>query len=94
VLVLHDLNHACRYSHHLIAMRRGAIVTEGRPSEVVTRELVREVFALACQIVPDPVCGTPMVIPIGRHLGVDMPAGDELAPPPAGPPTPTAGGTP
>ena len=95
VLVLHDLNHACRYSHHLIAMRRGAIVTEGRPSEVVTRELVREVFALACQIAPDPVCGTPMVIPIGRHLGVeDMPAGDELAPPQAGSHTPTAGGTP
>jgi len=95
VLVLHDLNHACRYSHHLIAMRRGAIVTEGRPSEVVTRELVREVFALACQIAPDPVCGTPMVIPIGRHLGVeDMPAGGELARPQAGPHTSTTGGTP
>jgi iron complex transport system ATP-binding protein len=76
-------------------MRRGAIVTEGRPSEVVTRELVQEVFALDCQIAPDPVCGTPMVIPIGRHLGVDdMPAGAELAPPRAGPHTPTAGGTP
>jgi iron complex transport system ATP-binding protein len=95
VLVLHDLNQACRYSHHLIAMRRGAIVTEGHPSQVVTRELVEEVFALRCQIAPDPVCGTPMVIPIGRHLGVEhMPSGDELAPSNAGPHTPTAGGTP
>jgi iron complex transport system ATP-binding protein len=30
VLVLHDLNHAARYSHHLIAMRQGRLVTEGR----------------------------------------------------------------
>jgi iron complex transport system ATP-binding protein len=94
VLVLHDLNQACRYSHHLIAMRRGAIVTEGHPARVVTRELVDAVFALRCQIAPDPVCGTPMVIPIGRHLGVDMPTGGEVATPQAGPPTPTAGGTP
>jgi iron complex transport system ATP-binding protein len=67
VLVLHDLNHACRYSHHLIAMRAGAVVAEGPPAEVVTRELVEHVFGLRCQVVPDPVSRTPMVIPIGRH---------------------------
>ena len=70
VLVLHDLNHACRYSHHLVAMRDGAIVAEGRPADVVTAELVQHVFGLRCQVVPDPVSQTPMVIPIGRHLDV------------------------
>jgi iron complex transport system ATP-binding protein len=67
VLVLHDLNHACRYSHHLVAMRSGAIVVEGDPSAVVDETLVREVFGLDAKIVPDPVAGTPMVVPIGRH---------------------------
>lgn len=67
VLVLHDLNQACRYSHHLIAMRSGSIVAEGKPAEVVTCELVEEVFDLRCTLVPDPVSGTPMVVPIGRH---------------------------
>ena len=67
VLVLHDLNHACRYGHHLIAMRDGAIVAEGTPSDIVTTELVEEVFDLRCQLVSDPVSGTPMVVPIGRH---------------------------
>jgi iron complex transport system ATP-binding protein len=70
VLVLHDLNQACRYSHHLIAMRSGSIVAEGKPAEVVTCELVEEVFDLRCKLVPDPVSGTPMVVPIGRHAGL------------------------
>jgi iron complex transport system ATP-binding protein len=72
VLVLHDLNHACRYSHDLIAMSNGAIVAQGLPNEVVTRDLVREVFGLRCQVTPDPVSGTPMVIPIGRHLNTSL----------------------
>ncbi|EFQ84473.1 ABC transporter, ATP-binding protein [Aeromicrobium marinum DSM 15272] len=67
VLVLHDLNLACRYADHLIAMKAGRIVAEGAPREVVTAELVTEVFDLACAVVPDPVSGTPMVVPRGRH---------------------------
>ena len=73
VLVLHDLNHAARYSHHLIAMRAGKILAEGPPSDVVTEELVHDVFGLPCKVVPDPVAGTPMVVPIGRHLPDPLP---------------------
>ena len=72
VLVLHDLNHACRYSHHLIAMREGAIVAQGSPPAVVTCDLVQEVFGLRCRVTPDPVSHTPMVIPIGRHLNASL----------------------
>jgi iron complex transport system ATP-binding protein len=67
VMVVHDLNHAARYSDHLIAMRDGQICAEGAPGEIVTAELVQEMFGIASQIVPDPVTGTPMVIPIGRR---------------------------
>nr|WP_086055470.1 ABC transporter ATP-binding protein [Protofrankia coriariae] len=67
VMVLHDLNQACRYADHMIAMRSGRIVTQGPPAEVVTAELVEEVFGLRCQVVADPVSGTPLVIPMGRH---------------------------
>jgi iron complex transport system ATP-binding protein len=67
VLVLHDLNHACRYSDHLIAMRAGAVVAQGTPADVVTQALVEDVFGLRCEVVPDPVSHTPMVIPIGRY---------------------------
>ncbi len=77
VLVLHDLNQACRYAHHLIAMREGAIVAEGPPAQIVTPELVTDVFGLPCRVIDDPVSHTPMVVPIGRHLNVsDEPAHD------------------
>jgi len=66
-LVLHDLNLACRYADHLIAMKAGRIVTEGSPGDIVTESLVREVFGLRSAVIPDPASGTPMVVPLGRH---------------------------
>jgi iron complex transport system ATP-binding protein len=67
VLVLHDLNQACRFGDHLIAMKDGAIVAEGNPRQVISEDVVQDVFGLAVKVVPDPVAGTPMVVPIGRH---------------------------
>lgn len=67
VAVLHDLNHAARYGTHLIAMKDGAIVAAGPPGEVVTAELVEDIFGLRCLVVPDPVAGTPQVVPLGRQ---------------------------
>ncbi|MFY2787904.1 ABC transporter ATP-binding protein [Rhodococcus sp. KRD162] len=71
VAVLHDLNHACRYADHIIAMKDGAVVTEGAPADVVTAELVEAVFGLPCRIIDDPESHTPLVIPkvAGRKLG-------------------------
>ncbi|MEU0986195.1 ABC transporter ATP-binding protein [Streptomyces sp. NPDC005953] len=63
VAVLHDLNQAARYADHLVAMKAGRIVAEGPPSEVVTADLVREVFGLEAVVVPDPVTGSPLVVP-------------------------------
>ncbi|OJF11314.1 ABC transporter ATP-binding protein [Couchioplanes caeruleus] len=63
VAVLHDLNQAARYADHVIAMRAGAIVAAGRPADVITAELVRDVFGLDCVVVPCPVTGAPLVIP-------------------------------
>ncbi|OVZ88939.1 iron-dicitrate transporter ATP-binding subunit [Yersinia frederiksenii] len=66
VAVLHDLNHACRYATHIIAMRDGQIVTQGKPREVITADLVEQVFGMPCLIIDDPVSHTPLVIPKGR----------------------------
>jgi ABC-type cobalamin/Fe3+-siderophores transport system ATPase subunit len=68
VVVLHDLNQACRYATHLIAMRDGCIVASGAPKDIVTVELIAEVYGLACVIIDDPVAGTPMIVPLGRGL--------------------------
>ncbi|MGW9628760.1 ABC transporter ATP-binding protein [Microbacterium sp. NPDC055521] len=67
VMVLHDLNLAARYSDELVAMKDGRVRAVGAPGEILTAELVHEVFGLANQITVDPVSGKPMVTPIGRH---------------------------
>ncbi|MEV0592487.1 ABC transporter ATP-binding protein [Nonomuraea cavernae] len=67
VAVLHDLNQACRYATHLIVMREGRIVAQGDPSDIVTPELVSQVFDLRCEIIPDPQTGTPLIVPESRR---------------------------
>ncbi|MFD3519360.1 ABC transporter ATP-binding protein [Streptomyces sp. NPDC058653] len=67
VMVLHDLNQAARYADHLVAMKEGRIVAEGPPSEVVTAELVREVFGLESVVIPDPVTASPLVVPAAPY---------------------------
>ena len=63
VAVLHDLNHACRYASHLIAMKDGSILAEGAPAGIVTERLVEDVFGLPALVIDDPVTSTPLVVP-------------------------------
>lgn len=67
VAILHDLNHACRYASHLVAMKDGAVVASGLPGDIVTADFVSAVFDLSAVVVPDPLTGTPMVVPRTRR---------------------------
>ncbi|MBE6475661.1 MAG: ABC transporter ATP-binding protein [Actinomyces succiniciruminis] len=67
VAVLHDLNQACRYADRIIAMRAGRIMANGTPREVVTPQLVQEVFGLEVHVTPDPLTETPLVLPLPRR---------------------------
>ncbi|MED1951496.1 ABC transporter ATP-binding protein [Brevibacillus centrosporus] len=66
VMVLHDLNLACRYAHHIVAVHNSTVVAEGSPDDVLTTDLVRTVFDMDCQITLDPLYGTPMCIPYSK----------------------------
>ncbi|RSL30388.1 ABC transporter ATP-binding protein [Salibacterium salarium] len=66
VMVLHDMNMACRYAHHLVAMQNRTIYAKGLPEQIMTEDLVRHVFQMNCHIAADPLFGTPMVIPHGK----------------------------
>ncbi|WP_437884388.1 ABC transporter ATP-binding protein [Pseudomonas sp. LRF_L74] len=65
VAVLHDLNQACRYASHIIAMKDGAIVGQGMPQAIFTEQLVEEVFGIGALVIADPVTGTPLIVPKG-----------------------------
>jgi len=64
VIVLHDLNQACRYADHLVAVRDGRVHAEGLPGAVVDATLVRDVFGLECRVIEDPITGTPLCLPL------------------------------
>ncbi|MCQ3804418.1 MAG: ABC transporter ATP-binding protein [bacterium] len=63
VMVLHDLNHAARFSDRMIAMSDGDVVADGAPAKVLTPRLLRDCFAVKALVVTDPKTGAPMCIP-------------------------------
>jgi iron complex transport system ATP-binding protein len=67
VMVLHELNLAARYADHLVVMAEGRLLREGPPSAVLDEACVREAFGLEARVVPDPVTGSPYVVPLGRR---------------------------
>lgn len=67
VMVLHDLNLAARYADELVAVVDGRVHAIGDPADVITADLVRQVFGLESSIIPDPLSGKPLVLPSGRH---------------------------
>lgn len=78
VAVLHDVNQACRYATHLVAMREGAVVAEGDPAALVTPELIESVFGLRTQVIADPVTGTPLVVPLAGWAAVATDAAEAV----------------
>ncbi|MGY4690609.1 ABC transporter ATP-binding protein [Salibacterium sp. K-3] len=71
VMVLHDLNHAARFSDHLIAMRDGDAKHIGHPSEVISKPVLRKVFGIDAHVVTDPRTGKPLCMTydlVDRHL--------------------------
>ena len=60
VMVLHDINHAARFSHKIVAMKAGRIVAAGTPQTIVTAEVLRTVFHIDARIMMDPREGVPV----------------------------------
>ena len=65
-MVVHDLASACRYADHIVAMKEGQIITQGSPKIVMTKELVLELYGIECDLIPDPMTGSPILINIKR----------------------------
>lgn len=66
VMVLHDINLACRYAHNIVAVCNQTVYSQGKPEEVITQDMVKDVFQMNCEITMDPLFGTPLCIPHGK----------------------------
>ncbi len=65
VMVVHDLNHAARFAQHLVALKQGVVLYEGNPQEVMTSAMLRDVFGIDADVIPDPRTGAPLCLPYG-----------------------------
>ncbi len=65
IMVVHDLNHASRYAHHLVALKDGTVQYEGQPEDVMTSQMLRDVFNIDADVIPDPRTGAPLCLPYG-----------------------------
>ncbi|MEJ7837688.1 MAG: ABC transporter ATP-binding protein, partial [Thermomicrobiales bacterium] len=73
VLILHDLNMAARYADFIVAMKDGVIVAQGKPEEIITETMLRDVFEIESTVTHDPHTGSPIVLPeraLSSHRGV------------------------
>ena len=66
VMVLHDLNLACRYAHTIVAVSDQGVHIQGKPEDVITAEMIKNVFNMDCHVMKDPLFGTPLCIPLGK----------------------------
>lgn len=67
VMVLHDINLSARYADYIFAVHKGNLISQGKPSEIITEQLIKKVFGLECAVIDDPVSQSPFIIPKGRY---------------------------
>jgi ABC-type cobalamin/Fe3+-siderophores transport system ATPase subunit len=71
-MVLHDFNMAAEYADHVFVMKSGSLVTQGTPEDVFTCDIIRDVFGVESKVVPHPVSGKPMCIPLRAGLRAQL----------------------
>ncbi|WP_336824510.1 ABC transporter ATP-binding protein [Sporosarcina sp. USHLN248] len=64
VMVLHDINQAIKYSDVIIAMKDGRIAAKGKPQDVITAEMIKEIYGVNVVVKHDPEAGM-YIVPVG-----------------------------
>jgi iron complex transport system ATP-binding protein len=64
LVVTHDINLAAEFSDYVLLLKNGKSAGFGRPEEVLTPELLKEVFAVRVLVDAHPITGVPRVTPV------------------------------
>ncbi|MGB7994513.1 MAG: ABC transporter ATP-binding protein [Photobacterium halotolerans] len=60
LMVLHDLNLAAQYADNLLVLKQGELVASGHPKQILTSELVQDIYNVEAQVITDD-SGVPFV---------------------------------
>jgi iron complex transport system ATP-binding protein len=68
LVVTHDINLAAEFSNHILLMKDGRSIAFGEPDEVLTPELLKELFAVRVLVDAHPITGAPRITPVHESL--------------------------
>jgi iron complex transport system ATP-binding protein len=68
LVVTHDINLAAEFSNHVLLMKNGSSVAFGTPDEVLTPDLLKDVFAVNVLVDAHPISGVPRITPVHEAL--------------------------
>lgn len=70
IVVLHDLNLASRYADELVLLADGQVLAQGNATQVLQPAMIAQALGQPVRVIPDPVYGSPLVIPLSGVLTV------------------------
>ena len=62
IAIMHDINLSIQFGDNLIFLKQGKLVAKGKPAEIISEELIREVFEVDTKIINNPVTGGPLMV--------------------------------
>lgn len=62
IAIMHDINLSVQYADNLIFLKQGEMIASGKPTEILSEDLIRHVFDVDTRIIQNPLNGLPLMI--------------------------------
>jgi iron complex transport system ATP-binding protein len=66
---MHDLNLASLYFDRLVLLKEGRVSADGTPAQVLTEQVIEDVFSTSVRVEPHPVTGAPHIVITPKENG-------------------------
>lgn len=68
---IHDMNIAAMFCDYLIVIKKGEIIAKGKKEEILTKDMIKEIFGVDCYIGKNPITEDMHVFYLGTHKHVN-----------------------